>query len=182
MDVSVAIADVGLLHGLLFDPVVCVVDVSVAIVDVDVVMVGVVVVMARPRFTADAAERMRAAIRQAGGIEIFSVGQVDERPVILCMGSVTATALEAQAAMAGAGREVAVLSLRLLAPLPTKQLATLLASGTRLLVVEHNHGAQLWHYLRSLLPQLAFESLALPGPTAIQPRDIYTALEATNAT
>jgi len=117
-----------------------------------------------------------------GGHWAELVGQVDQRPVILCMGSVTATALEAQAAMAGAGREVAVLSLRLLAPLPTKQLATLLASGTRLLVVEHNHGAQLWHYLRSLLPQLAFESLALPGPTAIQPRDIYTALEAANAT
>jgi 2-oxoglutarate ferredoxin oxidoreductase subunit alpha len=98
------------------------------------------------------------------------------------MGSVTATALEAQAAMAAAGREVAVLSLRLLAPLPTKQLATLLSSATRLLVVEHNHGAQLWHYLRSLLPQLVFESLALPGPAAIQPRDIDTALEAANAT
>jgi 2-oxoglutarate ferredoxin oxidoreductase subunit alpha len=110
------------------------------------------------------------------------VGEMDQHPVIICMGSVSATALEAQAGLAAAGREAAVLSLRLLAPLPAKQLAIMLEPATRLLVVEHNHGAQLWHYLRSLLPQLAFESLALPGPAAIQPRDIYAALEAANAT
>ena len=98
------------------------------------------------------------------------------------MGSVTAPALEAQEALAAAGHEVAVLSLRLLAPLPLAQLAPLLERASRLLVVEHNHGAQLYHYLRSRLPQYTFESLALPGPTSIQPRDIFAALELADVT
>ncbi|MEQ9463571.1 MAG: 2-oxoacid:acceptor oxidoreductase subunit alpha [Haliea sp.] len=104
-------------------------------------------------------------------------GQVEGRSVIICMGSVTASALEARQSLARAGHEVAVLSLRLLAPLPLAQLGALLESASRLLVVEHNHGAQLWHYLRSLLPHCTFDSLALPGPAAIQPRDIFAALE-----
>ena len=104
-------------------------------------------------------------------------GQADGSSLIICMGSVTAPALEAQAALAAAGHAVAVLSLRLLAPLPVEQLAPLLEQASRALVVEHNHGAQLCHYLRSRLPRFAFESLALPGPASIQPRDILAALE-----
>lgn len=57
------------------------------------------------------------------------------------------------------------------------RLAPLLEPASRVLVVEHNHGAQLCRYLRSRLPQCAFESLALPGPGSIQPRDIFAALE-----
>ena len=109
-------------------------------------------------------------------------GQADGGTLIICMGSVTAPALEAQEVLAAAGHEVAVLSLRLLAPLPVAQLAPLLEQASRLLVVEHNHGAQLCHYLRSRLPQYTFESLALPGPTSIQPRDIFAALELADVT
>ncbi|MFO7552773.1 MAG: transketolase C-terminal domain-containing protein, partial [Haliea sp.] len=109
-------------------------------------------------------------------------GQADGGTLIICMGSVTAPALEAQEALAAAGHEVAVLSLRLLAPLPLAQLAPLLEQASRVLVVEHNHGAQLCHYLRSRLPRFALESLALPGPAAIQPRDILAALELADVT
>jgi len=104
-------------------------------------------------------------------------GQVDGRTLIVCMGSVTACALEARRDLAARDHEVAVLSLRLLAPLPVDQLALLIAKASRVLVVEHNHGAQLCHYLRSQLPHHSFESLALPGPAPIQPRDIVAALE-----
>tara|TARA_R110002110_G_scaffold111137_2_gene276817 strand:+ start:11794 stop:13527 length:1734 start_codon:yes stop_codon:yes gene_type:complete len=109
-------------------------------------------------------------------------GQADGSILIICMGSVTACALEAQEGLAAGEHEVAVLSLRLLAPLPVAQLAPLLEQASRLLVVEHNHGAQLCHYLRSRLPQYTFESLALPGPTSIQPRDIFAALELADVT
>ncbi|MCB1842167.1 MAG: 2-oxoacid:acceptor oxidoreductase subunit alpha [Halioglobus sp.] len=104
-------------------------------------------------------------------------GEVEASTLLICMGSVSAAALEARALLADQGQASAVLCLRLLAPLPLATLRELLDAASRLLVIEHNHSAQLWHYLRSLLPQYRFASLALPGPTLIQPRDILAALE-----
>ena len=104
-------------------------------------------------------------------------GRKDAHTLVICMGSVTACALEAQDLLTAGGHAIAVLSLRLLAPLPLDRLAPLLEHAGRRLVVEHNHGAQLWHYLRSELPQFALDSLALPGPAPIQAVDIIAALE-----
>jgi hypothetical protein len=44
-------------------------------------------------------------------------------------------------------------------------------------VVEQNHGAQFCHYLRAQLPGYRFDSMAVPGPKLITPRQIIDALE-----
>jgi len=99
------------------------------------------------------------------------------KPLLLCWGSITGSALEARAHWQAQGRDLAVVSLRLLAPLQTAQLKPLLAAASRILVVEQNHGAQFLHYLRGELPEFTFGSLARPGPTLITAGDILAALE-----
>ena len=46
-----------------------------------------------------------------------------------------------------------------------------------MLVVEQNHSAQLYHYLKGRL-DLPLESLAIPGPVPLNPRTIAEAVGA----
>jgi 2-oxoglutarate ferredoxin oxidoreductase subunit alpha len=75
------------------------------------------------------------------------------------------------------GREIRVVALRLLAPLQRHKLSEALEGAKRILVVEQNHGGQLFHYLRAegVLPKDA-QSLAQPGPLPLRPGRIIRAL------
>jgi len=104
-------------------------------------------------------------------------GDLRGRPLIICFGSITASAREAIAVLAHQGKAAAVISLRVLSPLPREKLSALFREACALLVVEQNHGGQLVHYLRSLFPDAVFHSLARPGPRQISPSEITEALE-----
>lgn len=75
------------------------------------------------------------------------------------------------------GSPVRVVAIRLLAPLQRERLKALLEGAERILVVEQNHGGQLFHYLRAegALPASA-KSLAQPGPLPLRPGRILRAL------
>lgn len=75
------------------------------------------------------------------------------------------------------GLKVRTVALRLLAPLQTEALADALSGCRRILVVEQNHGGQLFHYLRGKLPtELPLASYATPGPVPLDAARIAAAL------
>ena len=93
---------------------------------------------------------------------------------LLGFGSSAAT-LSAAAEIAGV--PVRTIALRLLAPLHTEALVQALSGCRRILVVEQNHGAQLFHYLRGKLPSdVPLTSYASPGPVPLDPAHIVTQL------
>jgi 2-oxoglutarate ferredoxin oxidoreductase subunit alpha len=96
---------------------------------------------------------------------------------ILTWGSVSGVALEAAARLEASGMSIRVVALRLIAPLQRVALRAVLDEVERVLVVEQNHGAQLFHYLHAeqALPDSA-ESLARPGPLPIRPAEIIDAI------
>jgi 2-oxoglutarate ferredoxin oxidoreductase subunit alpha len=104
-------------------------------------------------------------------------GDPDDRTLIICWGSVSGSASEARRLLAARGIEVSVLTVRLLAPLPADLLRSVLDRAKMSVVVEQNHGAQFCHYLRAQLPGYRFDSMAVPGPKLITPRQIIDALE-----
>ena len=70
------------------------------------------------------------------------------------------------------------IALRLLAPLPGAELEAALSGCRRVLVVEQNHSAQLYNYLRSQLPaEIPLASLARPGPIPLFPAEILDRLK-----
>lgn len=97
----------------------------------------------------------------------------DSATAIVAFGSTIGPAREAARRLAVAGRPVRVVGLRVLAPLPAEQLARALNGVRRIIVVEQNHGAQLYHYLlgRKAIPPAA-ESVARPGPLPYRPSEI----------
>ena len=92
---------------------------------------------------------------------------------IVAFGSTIAPAREAMRRMAAAGRPVRLIGLRVLAPLPVERLTHALQGVRRIIVVEQNHGAQLYHYLlgQKAIPPAA-ESVARPGPLPYRPSEI----------
>lgn len=92
---------------------------------------------------------------------------------IVAFGSTIAPAREAMRRMAAAGRPVRLIGLRVLAPLPVEWLTHALQGVRRIIVVEQNHGAQLYHYLlgQKAIPPAA-ESVARPGPLPYRPSEI----------
>ena len=67
---------------------------------------------------------------------------------IVTFGSCTGPVREALARAAADGVAARLVSLRLLAPLPAARLAAALDGASRVLVIEQNHSAQLYKYLR----------------------------------
>lgn len=104
-------------------------------------------------------------------------GQGDE--CIITWGSSAGVAKEAARELKRQGREVRVIAIRLLAPLQRRKLSQAMEGATRILVVEQNHGGQLFHYLRAqgVLPGRA-ESLAQPGPLPLRSGRIIRSLSA----
>jgi 2-oxoglutarate ferredoxin oxidoreductase subunit alpha len=92
---------------------------------------------------------------------------------VLAFGSTIGPAREAARRLAGAGHQVRVIALRVLSPLPMDALARALAGVRRIIVIEQNHGAQLYHYLigQKAIPPGA-ESVARPGPLPFRPSEI----------
>jgi 2-oxoglutarate ferredoxin oxidoreductase subunit alpha len=99
--------------------------------------------------------------------------------VVVTFGSTWGAVVEAVARRAAGGAPIAAVGLRLLAPLPAAELRRALAGAARVVVVEQNHGGQLFRHLHGarLLPADA-ESFARPGPLPIRPSDVLAALEA----
>ena len=92
---------------------------------------------------------------------------------ILTFGSGIGPAQEAARRLAAAGRPTRVVSLRVLSPLPLNALARALDGAKRIVVMEQNHGAQLYQHLlaHKAIPPSA-ESIARPGPLPFRPAEI----------
>jgi 2-oxoglutarate ferredoxin oxidoreductase subunit alpha len=97
---------------------------------------------------------------------------------LIAWGSSSGPAFEAAERLSDAGHPTRVVAIRLLSPLPTELLQEAISGASRILTVEQNHGAQLFHYLHSqnLLPDSA-RALAKPGPLPIRPGEIVEKIE-----
>ena len=92
---------------------------------------------------------------------------------ILTFGSGIGAAQEAARRLSAAGQPTRVISLRVISPLPIKALATALTGVKRLIVMEQNESAQLYHYLLAYKAiSLDAESIARPGPLPFRPTEI----------
>jgi 2-oxoglutarate ferredoxin oxidoreductase subunit alpha len=72
-----------------------------------------------------------------------------------------------------AGRHIRVVGLRVLAPVPAQAIARAIDGARRVVVIEQNQSAQLYHYLlgQKAIPTNA-ESVARPGPLPFRPGEI----------
>ncbi len=96
---------------------------------------------------------------------------------VITFGSSTAAVREGVARAGAAGASLRLIALRLLAPAQPEKLAQALEGVERVLVVEQNHGAQLFRYLRSMydLPGKP-ASYHRPGPLPLRPGELATAI------
>ncbi len=96
---------------------------------------------------------------------------------VITFGSTTAAVREAVARARALGVDVRLIALRLLAPAQPAALAAALEAVARVLVVEQNHGGQLYRYLRSMydLPGKP-ASFHRPGPLPLRPGELTTAI------
>ena len=101
----------------------------------------------------------------------------DGDTAVITFGSVTGAVREAVARATEQGVRMRLISLRLLAPAQPGPMAQALAGVTRVLVVEQNHGAQLYRYLRSMydLPSRP-ASFHRPGPLPLRPAELTRAI------
>ena len=77
---------------------------------------------------------------------------------------------------------MSLITLRLLAPLPLEQLQDALSGATHIVVIEQNHGGQLFHYLASQLFYQAdisgrLHSFAKPGPVPFTSLEVVQFIE-----
>ena len=96
---------------------------------------------------------------------------------VITFGSSTAAAREAIVRAAAQGVRTRLVAMRLLAPAQPERLSRALRGATRAIVVEQNHGAQLYRYLRAYfdLPRDVV-SFHRPGPLPLRPGDIASAI------
>jgi 2-oxoglutarate ferredoxin oxidoreductase subunit alpha len=96
---------------------------------------------------------------------------------VITFGSTTAAVREAVSRVAARGVKLRLIAMRLLAPAQPEQLAAALDGVTRVMVIEQNHGAQLYRYLRSVydLPGKP-ASFHRPGPLPLRPGELASAL------
>ncbi|MDH5539696.1 MAG: 2-oxoacid:acceptor oxidoreductase subunit alpha [Rhizobacter sp.] len=101
----------------------------------------------------------------------------DGDSAVITFGSLTGTVREALARAAAQGVKLRLIALRLLAPALPERLAQALAGVSQVMVVEQNHGAQLFRYLRSMyeLPGRPV-SFHRPGPLPLRPAELTAAL------
>jgi len=101
----------------------------------------------------------------------------DGDAAVITFGSATAAAREAVARSAERGVDVRLIALRLISPSQPERMTKALEGVTRVLVIEQNHGAQLYRYLRS-----AFDlpgrpaSFHRPGPLPLRPGELTEAI------
>ena len=97
----------------------------------------------------------------------------DGEVALISFGSSSAAVAEASALLAEQGLDTRSVSLRLLAPLQVESLSSALAGAARVIVVEQNHSAQLFQYLRGQMdfPQ-HLHSYAQAGPVPLNAQQI----------
>ena len=92
---------------------------------------------------------------------------------VITFGSTVAPAREAARRLAASGHQVRIIALRVLSPLPRDAIARALSGARRTIVIEQNHGAQLYHHLVGQKAVSAnAESVARPGPLPFRPSEI----------
>jgi 2-oxoglutarate ferredoxin oxidoreductase subunit alpha len=96
---------------------------------------------------------------------------------ILTFGSATAPVREALARIAERGVRLRLVAMRLIAPLHPERLARALDGVAQVLVVEQNHGAQFYRYLRAMadLPGKP-ATYHRPGPLPLRPGELTHAI------
>jgi 2-oxoglutarate ferredoxin oxidoreductase subunit alpha len=96
---------------------------------------------------------------------------------IITWGSCTGPAREARARALAEGKDVRVISLRLISPVQPKRFAAALKGVKRVLVVEQSHSQQFYRYLRAQydLPKDT-RVFSKAGPLPMRPADVYEQL------
>jgi 2-oxoglutarate/2-oxoacid ferredoxin oxidoreductase subunit alpha len=101
----------------------------------------------------------------------------DGDAAVITFGSAAAAVREAVARARSDGRRLRLIVLRLLAPLRPEHFAAALDGVQQVLVIEQNHGAQLFHYLRGHLDLPAKPaSFHRPGPLPLRPGELHRAV------
>jgi 2-oxoglutarate/2-oxoacid ferredoxin oxidoreductase subunit alpha len=101
----------------------------------------------------------------------------DGEAAVITFGSAAAAVREAVARARADGHRLRLIVLRLLAPLQQKHFDSALDGVHQVLVVEQNHGAQLFRYLRGHLDLPAKPaSFHRPGPLPLRPGELHRAL------
>ncbi|MFO1398752.1 MAG: 2-oxoacid:acceptor oxidoreductase subunit alpha [Burkholderiales bacterium] len=95
---------------------------------------------------------------------------------LITFGSATGPVREAAARAAARGVRVRTIALRLLAPAQPERLDAALAGVRRVLVIEQNHGAQLYRYLRAMYDLPKPQSFHRPGPLPLRPGELADAI------
>jgi 2-oxoglutarate ferredoxin oxidoreductase subunit alpha len=103
----------------------------------------------------------------------------DAELAVITFGSATGPVREAVQRAAAAGAPVRLITLRLLAPLQPHRMAQALDGVREVMVVEQNHGAQLYRYLRGAadLPGRP-ASFHKPGPLPLRPGELAASIVA----
>lgn len=101
----------------------------------------------------------------------------DGKLAVITFGSATAPVREAVARAAGQGVKVRLIAMRLLAPAQLERFTEALEGVTSVLIVEQNHSAQFYRYLRSVydLPGKPV-SFHRPGPLPLRPGELTDAI------
>jgi 2-oxoglutarate ferredoxin oxidoreductase subunit alpha len=121
-------------------------------------------------------KRERKLVRHEYGSRWADIEGDGDRAVIT-FGSTTAAVREALARLRTRGIAVKLIALRLLAPAQPGKLDAALEGVQRVLVIEQNHGAQLYRYLRSVYDLPARPaSFHRPGPLPLRPGEICDAV------
>ncbi len=96
---------------------------------------------------------------------------------VITFGSTTAAVREAVARASARGVSARLIAIRLLAPAQPEALAAALQGVGQVLVIEQNHSAQLYRYLRSMydLPGRP-SSFHRPGPLPLRPQELTDAI------
>jgi 2-oxoglutarate ferredoxin oxidoreductase subunit alpha len=97
----------------------------------------------------------------------------DGTVAVVTFGSASGPVREAVQRLAAQGQRVKLIVLRLLAPVQPHLFDQVLLGVEQVLVVEQNHGAQLYRYLRAMLDLPGeVQSLHKPGPLPLRPAEI----------
>lgn len=96
---------------------------------------------------------------------------------VITFGSTTAAVREAVARARSQGHRIKLIAMRLLAPAQPERLAAALEGVRRVIVVEQNHSAQFYRYLRGHFDLPARPaSYHRPGPLPLRPGELHRAL------
>jgi 2-oxoglutarate ferredoxin oxidoreductase subunit alpha len=130
------------------------------------------------------ADHLRQLDKRQRKLEDFDYGEdwaeiAGDGPLALVsFGSTAGVADEVAQRLSATGISTRTISLRLLAPLQKEALAEALRGCEQVVVIEQNHSAQLFRYLRGAMDFPApASSCSLPGPVPLDPGDVMKHIE-----